>query len=38
MPGPEVKNWDLYYKLRKKGYSKEAAARLANTASKEKRK
>lgn len=30
MPGPEVKNWDQYEALRKKGFSKEAAARITN--------
>lgn len=30
MPGPQVKNWDKYEALRKKGYSKEEAARIAN--------
>lgn len=34
MPGKQVKNWDLYHKLRKKGYSKEAAAKIANKAGK----
>ena len=36
MPGPQIKNWKLYHKLRRKGYSKEAAARIANKATKEK--
>lgn len=30
MPGPQVKNWKMYEALRKKGYSKESAARIAN--------
>jgi hypothetical protein len=30
MPGKEVKNWKVYEALRKKGYSKEKAARIAN--------
>jgi hypothetical protein len=30
MPGPQVKNWRLYEALRKKGYSKERAAKIAN--------
>jgi len=34
MPGKQVKNWELYEKLREKGYSKESAARIANAASK----
>lgn len=31
MPGPQVKDWDLYHALRRKGYSKEKAARIANS-------
>lgn len=31
MPGTQVKDWDLYHSLRRKGYSKEAAARIANS-------
>lgn len=31
MPGKQVKNWKLYEELRKKGYSKEQAARIANS-------
>lgn len=30
MPGPEVKDWDVYHALRKEGHSKESAARIAN--------
>lgn len=30
MPGPQVKNWELYEKLRAQGKSKESAARIAN--------
>jgi hypothetical protein len=30
MPGKQVKNWKLYEELRKKGHSKESAARIAN--------
>ncbi len=30
-PGPSVKNDEQYEKLRDKGYSKEKAARIANT-------
>lgn len=38
MPGPQVKDWDLYEELRRKGYSKEKAARIANAqAGKEKK-
>lgn len=31
MPGPEVKNWKQYEALRKQGYSKSSAARIANS-------
>lgn len=31
MPGPQVKNWPLYEKLRAEGHSKESAARIANS-------
>ena len=30
MPGPQIKDWDLYHKLREQGHSKESAARIAN--------
>lgn len=30
MPGPEVKNWKQYEKLREKGFTKEEAARIVN--------
>jgi hypothetical protein len=30
MPGNQVKDWDLYHRLRSKGQSKESAARIAN--------
>lgn len=30
MPGPQVLNWDQYEALRKKGFSKESAARITN--------
>jgi hypothetical protein len=30
MPGPEVKRWDIYEAVRKRGASKEMAARIAN--------
>jgi hypothetical protein len=30
MPGPQVKDWAKYEALRKKGHSKESAARIAN--------
>ena len=30
-PGPQIKNKDQYETLRDKGYSKEKAARIANT-------
>ena len=31
MPGKMVKDWDQYEALRKKGHSKESAARIANS-------
>lgn len=31
MPGKQVKNWPKYHKLRRKGYSKESAARITNS-------
>ena len=30
MPGKQVKNWNKYHKLRKKGHSKSSAARITN--------
>ncbi len=30
MPGPQVKNWKQYEKLRTKGFSKSSAARITN--------
>lgn len=30
MPGTEVKNWPVYEALRKRGFSKANAARIAN--------
>jgi hypothetical protein len=30
MPGPQVKNWPQYEKLRAKGFSKQSAARITN--------
>ena len=30
MPGPQVKDWALYEKLRAEGHSKESAAKIAN--------
>jgi len=38
MPGKQVKNWPKYHKLRKKGYSKESAARITNANPGKKRK
>jgi len=38
MPGKQVKNWKLYESLRKKGYTKESAARIANASANKKRK
>jgi hypothetical protein len=34
VPGKQVKNWDQYEALRKKGASKEKAARIANSSKK----
>lgn len=34
MPGKEVKNWPQYEALRRKGYSKESAARITNASAK----
>jgi hypothetical protein len=31
MPGKQVKNWKRYHALRRKGYSKSSAARIANS-------
>lgn len=31
MPGPQVKNWNVYEALRRKHYSKQMAARIANS-------
>jgi hypothetical protein len=31
MPGKQVKNWKRYHALRREGYSKESAARIANS-------
>ena len=38
MPGPEIKNWPLYEKLRTEGHSKESAARIANASVKKRKK
>lgn len=38
MPGPQVKDWDTYHALRRKGHSKESAARIANAQAKKKKK
>lgn len=38
MPGKQVKNWPKYEALRKKGFSKESSARIANSPAKKKRK
>ncbi len=37
MPGKRVKNWDVYHALRKKGKSKESAAKIANAQRKKKK-
>ena len=36
-PGPQVKDWDQYEALRRKGYSKEKSARIANSEGAEQR-
>lgn len=38
MPGKEVRNWKVYHALRKKGYSKERAAKIANAKPKKRKK
>lgn len=38
MPGKEIKDWDLYHRLREKGMSKEQAAKVANAKKKRKKK
>jgi len=38
MPGPQIKNWDMYHALRRKGMPKTAAAKITNAASTKKRK
>jgi hypothetical protein len=38
VPGKQVKNWAQYEALRRQGYSKESAARIANSSSSRKRK
>jgi len=30
MPGKQVKSWNTYHALRKKGHTKQSAARIAN--------
>lgn len=37
MPGKQVKNWRVYHALRKKGYSKQKSAKIANSKSRRKR-
>jgi len=34
MPGPEIKNWDVYHAIRKENYSKKSAAKIANAQAK----
>lgn len=34
MPGKQVKNWQKYHALRKKGMSKTMAAKISNSSSK----
>lgn len=31
MPGKQVQNWSQYHKLRRKGFGKTSAARIANS-------
>jgi len=38
MPGKQVKNWNVYHALRREGYSKESAARIANSKKRKTRK
>jgi len=38
MPGKQVKNWNMYEALRKKGMSKEKAARVTNAKARKSRK
>jgi hypothetical protein len=37
MPGKRIRRWDVYHALRRKGYSKGKAARIANSKKKAKR-
>jgi hypothetical protein len=37
MPGKQVRNWPKYEALRRKGHSKQSAARIANAGSKRRR-
>ena len=37
MPGSQVKDWDLYHKLRSEGHDEESAARIANAAAKKRK-
>jgi len=37
MPGKQVKNWKQYHKLRRKGFSKQSAARITNASSRKRR-
>lgn len=38
MPGKQVKNWRKYHALRRQGYSKTSAARIANSSRGKRRK
>lgn len=38
MPGKQVKNWDKYHALRRKGMSKKKAAKITNAGKKASRK
>lgn len=31
MPGKQVRRWDIYHRLRQKGYSKTKSAKIANS-------
>ena len=37
MPGPEVKDWNQYEALRRKGLTKESAARITNASVKKRK-
>ena len=37
MPGKQVKDWSVYHALRRKGHSKESAAKITNSKKKRKK-